>query len=57
MRKQAENSHQLAPASEVGIEATSVAKAPEAETRMAGTIFKKKKQTDIRGACGFYIPQ
>jgi len=40
-----------------GIEATTVTKAPEAETRMASTIFKKKKRTDLRGGRGFYIPQ
>ncbi|MBM4256438.1 MAG: hypothetical protein FJ147_11165 [Deltaproteobacteria bacterium] len=40
-----------------GIEATTVGKTPETETRIASTIFKKKKRTGIRGARGFYMPQ
>jgi len=40
-----------------GIEATTVARVSDAETRMESPIFKKKKRTDIRGTRGFYIPQ
>ncbi len=40
-----------------GIEATTVAKLSEAESKTESTIFKKKKRTGIRGARGFYIPQ